>query len=202
MHAINNNLALVASALCSCPGDYSAAIGDAVAAGWDTDCNGATVGGLCGLTGMKSPDHWTRPWNGRIAVGLAGHSELRLDDDDDTLEIFIDEDFSGGDHQYNHNAFAYHVSLDSQAVDIGTDRRRLDLSEHVESRWQQRTDGIVWELAIGVYPERYQEDGSLGNTPVAPVAGKVIGLMLAYCDNDGSEFRENFVGKLVLEVLR
>ena len=118
---------------------------------------------------------------------------MRLDDDDDTLEIFIDEDFSGGDHQYNHNAFAYHVSLD---------RQPLDLSEHVESRWQQRADGTVWELAIGVYPERYQEDGSLGNTPVAPVAGKVIGLMLAYCDNDGSEFRENFVGKLVLEVLR
>ncbi len=31
--------------------------------------------------------------------------------DDDCLEIFIDEDFSGGDHQFNHNAFAYHMSL-------------------------------------------------------------------------------------------
>ncbi|MEM9301326.1 MAG: sugar-binding protein, partial [Pseudomonadota bacterium] len=26
--------------------------------------------------------------------------------DDDCLEIFIDPDFSGGDHQYNHNAWA------------------------------------------------------------------------------------------------
>jgi ADP-ribosylglycohydrolase len=79
VHAINN-LALVVWATCSCGGDFSAAIGDAVSAGWDTDCNGATVGGLCGLMGMTIPDHWTRPWNGRIAVGLAGHSELRLDD--------------------------------------------------------------------------------------------------------------------------
>ena len=31
--------------------------------------------------------------------------------DDDCVEIFIDEDYSGGDHQYNHNAFAYHMSL-------------------------------------------------------------------------------------------
>jgi hypothetical protein len=25
-------------------------------------------------------------------------------------------------------------------------------------------------------------------------AGKTMGLMLAYCDNDGSEIRENFIG--------
>ena len=29
--------------------------------------------------------------------------------DDDCLEIFVDEDNSGGEHQYNHNAFAYHI---------------------------------------------------------------------------------------------
>ena len=79
VHALNN-LALVVWATSSCGGDFSAAIGDAVAAGWDTDCNGATVGGLCGLMGVAIPDHWTRPWNGRLAVGLAGQSELLLDD--------------------------------------------------------------------------------------------------------------------------
>jgi hypothetical protein len=113
--------------------------------------------------------------------------------DDDCLEIFIDEDFSGGNHQYNHNAFAYHVSLDNQAIDIGTDQLPHSYPEHVESRWKQHDDRIVWELAIGVYPDRYQ-DGSLASTPVPLAAGKVIGLMVAYCDNDGSEFRENFVG--------
>lgn len=75
-----NNLSLVVWALCSSHGDFSAAIGNAVAAGWDTDCNGATVGGLLGLSGAPIPKHWTKPWDGRIGVGLAGHAELRLDD--------------------------------------------------------------------------------------------------------------------------
>jgi hypothetical protein len=113
--------------------------------------------------------------------------------DDDSLEIFIDEDFSGGEHQYNHNAFAYHVSLDNQAIDLGTDRQPRNYSDHVESRWKQHDDRIVWELAIHVYPDRYQ-DGSLVSRPVPLAAGKEIGLMVAYCDNDGSEYRENFIG--------
>ena len=75
-----NNLALVVWALCAADGDFGAAIGDAVAAGWDTDCNGATVGGLCGLAGMPIPASWTEPWNGRIGVSLAGHAEIPLDD--------------------------------------------------------------------------------------------------------------------------
>ena len=113
--------------------------------------------------------------------------------DDDCWEIFLDEDFSGGDHQFNHNAFAYHVSLDNQAIDIGTDEKPHNYSHHVESRWKQQGDKIVWELAIDVYSSAYV-DGSDNNTPTTLSAGKVMGLMLAYCDNDGSELRENFVG--------
>ncbi len=113
--------------------------------------------------------------------------------DDDCLEIFLDEDFSGGDHQYNHNAFAYHMSLDNRAIDIGTDRRPRDYSHHVESRWRQHGDTVVWELAIDVYTDAYEDDGE-ANTPVRLGAGKVMGLMVAYCDNDGSELRENFIG--------
>ncbi len=79
VHTVNN-LALVVWALLSRQYDYSAAVGDVVAAGWDTDCNGATVGGLWGLTGRPVPDHWTAPWQGRVAVTLAGVDELHLDD--------------------------------------------------------------------------------------------------------------------------
>jgi ADP-ribosylglycohydrolase len=73
-----NNLALVVWALLSHPDDFGAAIGDAVAAGLDTDCNGATVGGLWGLQGKPVPEAWTDPWRERIAVNLAGVGELRL----------------------------------------------------------------------------------------------------------------------------
>lgn len=75
-----NNLALVVWALCAAPDDFGAAIGDAVTAGWDTDCNGATVGGLFGLTGQPIPQAWTRPWAGRIGTSIAGMDEVRLAD--------------------------------------------------------------------------------------------------------------------------
>jgi len=113
--------------------------------------------------------------------------------DDDCVEIFIDEDYSGGDHQYNHNAFAYHMSLDNQAIDMGTDERPHNYSHHVESRWKQSGNKVVWEFAIDIYSDDYV-DGAEDNAPVALHAGKVMGLMLAYCDNDGSDLRENFVG--------
>jgi len=113
--------------------------------------------------------------------------------DDDCLEIFIDEDFSGGDHQYNHNAFAYHLSLDNQAIDIGTDRQARRYNHHVESRWRQDGDTVVWEVAIRIYADDYVDDAE-DNRPVALAPGKVMGLMVAYCDNDGSELRENFMG--------
>lgn len=75
-----NNLALVVWALLEHATDFGAAIGEAVAAGWDTDCNGATVGGLWGITGEPIPSSWTDPWNDRVGVTLAGFDELPLDD--------------------------------------------------------------------------------------------------------------------------
>lgn len=113
--------------------------------------------------------------------------------DDDCLEIFLDEDFSGGNHQYNHNAFAYHLSLDNQAVDIGTDKQARLYTHHVSSRWQQHGNKVIWEVALDVYNDSYVDDSD-DNVPVTLSAGKILGFMLAYCDNDGSELRENFVG--------
>ncbi len=77
VHTINN-LALVVWALLDNPTDFGAAVGEAVAAGWDTDCNGATVGGLWGITGQPVPGHWSDPWQGTVAVSLAGFDELPL----------------------------------------------------------------------------------------------------------------------------
>jgi hypothetical protein len=113
--------------------------------------------------------------------------------DDDCLEVFIDEDFSGGDHQYNHNAFAYHISLDNQAIDIGTDRQPRSYSDHVQSRWRQKEDKVTWEVAIQVYTDQYEDDKT-DNRPKTLAAGKIMGFMVAYCDNDHSELREHFIG--------
>jgi ADP-ribosylglycohydrolase len=74
-----NNLALVIWSFYSHLDDFGAAIGDVVAAGLDTDCNGATVGALWGLTGGAIPASWTRPWNGRVGVTLAGLDEIAVE---------------------------------------------------------------------------------------------------------------------------
>lgn len=78
VHTVNN-LAVVVWGLLSSVDDFGQAIGDTVAAGWDTDCNGATVGALWGLQGKPIPVQWTDPWQGRIGVDLAGIGELTLD---------------------------------------------------------------------------------------------------------------------------
>ena len=79
VHTVNN-LALVIWALLRHPDDFSAAIGDVVAEGLDTDCNGATVGALWALQGKAIPGHWLAPWDDAIGVSLAGQAVLNLED--------------------------------------------------------------------------------------------------------------------------
>ena len=85
------------------------------------------------------------------------------------------------------------MSLDNQAIDIGTDEQAHSYSHHVDSQWRQDGAKVVWELAIDIYTDEYA-DGASDNLPISLTAGKVMGLMIAYCDNDGSELRENFIG--------
>jgi len=115
--------------------------------------------------------------------------------DDDCLEVFIDEDGSGGEHLYNFNAFAYHVALDNQVVDIGPKGQALVLNGHIDSAWKRQSTppfDIIWELAIKVFPDSYSSQKQI--QPVTLEAGKQLGFMLAYCDNDGSSEREHFLG--------
>jgi hypothetical protein len=115
--------------------------------------------------------------------------------DDDCLEIFIDSDASGGIHQYNHSAFAYHIALDNQVVDVGDDQKPHLYNEHLVSRWQRQVDApntIIWEVAVKMYPNSFTDAKALA--PLKLNAKDVIGFMLAYCDNDGSEHREHFMG--------
>lgn len=119
--------------------------------------------------------------------------------DDDTLEIFIDADASGGEHTYSHNAFAYHIALDGNVADIGDTehdhKEVILLNEHVDSAWVRSAESpyaITWEVAMRVYPDSFTTSNEV--TPVALEKGMRLGFMLAYCDNDGSEEREHFMG--------
>ena len=112
--------------------------------------------------------------------------------DDDCLEIFIDENNSGGDHQYNHNAFAYHVALDGNVVDMATDKTGKLYNSHVASKRITTGNVSLWEVKILLYDDSYSDES--GGKPVKLIPHKKIGFALAYCDNDSSAHRENFIG--------
>jgi hypothetical protein len=128
---------------------------------------------------------------------------LKLYWDDDCFEVFIDEDKSGGNHQFNYNAFAYHVALDNQVVDIGENNKDgsanfVLLNDHISSVWKRSNvtpHAVIWELAIKIFDDKF-DDKKTDNSAsrVKLTTGKTLGFMLAYCDNDGSLEREAFIG--------
>ncbi len=116
--------------------------------------------------------------------------------DDDCLEIFVDEDASGGNHQYSHNAWAYHLSLDGKCVDIGPDTI-FRYYPHVDFKRITKGTSSTWELGISLYNDQYKEGNT--NAPVKLNSNKLIGFAIAYCDNDHSPERENFIGSTYVE---
>lgn len=115
--------------------------------------------------------------------------------DDDCLEVFVDEDASGGIHQYNYNAFAYHIALDGKVVDIAPDSSYQYFNDHCFVK--RRTEGrhSSWEVAIKIFDgKRYADHGE--NIAKSLRSGKQMGFMVAYCDNDHSPEREHFVGSV------
>jgi len=112
--------------------------------------------------------------------------------DEDCLEIFIDENNSGGNHQYNHSAFAYHVDTYGNVVDVTPDQNGKLYNSHVISKRNTKGNTTIWELKILLFDDTYVDDSE--QKPQHLLAGKEIGFALAYCDNDASEHRENFIG--------
>lgn len=78
-HTISNALIVVASLLYG-EGDYGKSICMAVEAGFDTDCNGATVGSVIGM--MHGIDiigkEWTEPTNGVLRTHIFGHERVEI----------------------------------------------------------------------------------------------------------------------------
>ncbi|MCK9208755.1 MAG: CBM9 family sugar-binding protein, partial [Salinivirgaceae bacterium] len=70
--------------------------------------------------------------------------------DDDCVEIFIDENASGGIHQYSHQAFAYHISPTMDAVDIGPDQKPHAYNPHVNGKVLKVENRYCWELAVTI----------------------------------------------------
>ncbi|MER7928210.1 MULTISPECIES: ADP-ribosylglycohydrolase family protein [unclassified Streptomyces] len=79
VHAIPNT-ALITAALTHADGDFTGSICRAVSGGWDTDSNGATVGGIAALvSGTALPDRWTAPLKNRLATSVGDFNGIGFD---------------------------------------------------------------------------------------------------------------------------
>ena len=126
--------------------------------------------------------------------------------EDDTFEILIDEDASGGIHLEDYNAFAYHIALDNQIVDIGPSANGDDVRprlypNHAMARWQRSSNSsnqLYWEVKIAVHDDSHVYGDDLSSR-VMLETGKNMGLMVVYCDADDSNGRQLFIGDTEVE---
>ncbi|MBQ3141503.1 MAG: ADP-ribosylglycohydrolase family protein [Clostridia bacterium] len=76
----NNNAALCAAALIYAKGDYEKAITIAVLGGWDTDCNGATVGSVMGaaLGTAGIGKNWSEPLHDQLYSQIPDYHPISI----------------------------------------------------------------------------------------------------------------------------
>lgn len=135
----------------------------------------------------------------------------------DIVEVFIDEDRSGGDHVFDdskgdaENAFSYHIAADAPAegevtntmvaADIaGTswgDRTTPNYADHFPAfAMKKNGDEYIYEFTMAVYSDQYDpSDKEASRVILEP--GKIMGMSVAYCDNDQNDGqRDNFFGSV------
>jgi hypothetical protein len=126
--------------------------------------------------------------------------------EDDLLELFIDENASGGNHQQGanaYNAFAYHISFGgTNVVDVGTNGQPRLFNHHLDYRIGNRdnADGsniYTWEVEMKVFDDTYNENITT-NVPVKLNDGKMMGFAVAYCDANQTNSREYFMGSMYI----
>ena len=145
----------------------------------------------------------------------------------DIVEVFIDQDKSGGLHVFDgigstgqqwgtnaENAFSYHIAADlGQQDQIMTNKTVCDIAgvswvdyyianykDHFpEFALAYKEGKYFWEFSLAVYNDTYQA----ADPEAARVLLKnddVLGLSLAYCDNDDPDEepkeRDNFIGSV------
>jgi len=127
----------------------------------------------------------------------------------DCLELFIDENASGGIRTSDggNNYFTYHMNFDGVNVADWIGSRNELRNSHFKYVINKNdiTHTYVWEIEMKVYDSSYP----LGSTPdISPVTlsnGKKMGFAIAYCDNDKDAHssiqaqtgdRDHFIGSM------
>jgi hypothetical protein len=131
----------------------------------------------------------------------------------DITEIFIDEDASGGLHMFDtdqqnaENAFAYHMyapfpdpgeATSELFVDDMAAGGRPNYASHFPefSKYCASDTSVVFEFSLIVYNDTYTENNK-DAARVQLIVNKVMGLSIAYCDNDDPDGqRDNMYGSV------
>ena len=116
--------------------------------------------------------------------------------DDDCIEIFVDENKSGGDHLYNFNAFAYHVSPFGDVVDNNATTAAL-FNKHLKMDVDTNGNIYTWEVALKIYNDKFDET-KLNLNRVNLTEGKIMGFSMAYNDSDNGTTRERMYGSQII----
>jgi hypothetical protein len=118
--------------------------------------------------------------------------------DDDCVEVFLDENRSKGDHEKNNNAFAYHVSIKYDAIDMDASGNGVNYKNNLKVIMDTTgTNTYLWEMAIKVYDSKFVMSNPEASR-VKLTAKKLMGFTIAYCDNDQTTARENFIGSMYM----
>lgn len=132
----------------------------------------------------------------------------------DIVEVFIDQNNSGGLHVFDgnakvgldwgsnaENAFAYHINVNEPmesetsrffvACDIDggnwDSKEIVDYADHFPEFAFRKIDGkYYWEFSLLVYSDSYNRKNPLDSI-VKLNEGNVLGFTIAYCDNDNKE---------------
>jgi len=128
----------------------------------------------------------------------------------DVVELFIDEDRSGGDHTSNNNAFAYHITsgnttTDYDAIDIFDSAPNapnwsggiyVNYKNHFpEFKRTNVGTKYTWEFSLMALTSNYTPTDNPTLFKSNLTVGKAMGLTMNYCDNDNSAVnpvRDNF----------
>ncbi|MDX2190248.1 MAG: sugar-binding protein [Bacteroidota bacterium] len=139
----------------------------------------------------------------------------------DVLEVFIDENKSGGNHLFDvsgnnaENAFAYHMMVNKPSVG-GMNANMTEACDLAGVSWGNYTvvgyknhfpdfsfrnkgnNKYIYEFSLKLYNDSFSGN-NLNASEVSLSQGKNIGLSIAYCDNDANDNqRDSFIGSVTV----
>ncbi|BCE02680.1 PKD domain-containing protein [Marinicellulosiphila megalodicopiae] len=116
----------------------------------------------------------------------------------DNVEIFLDENNTGGSHAYApsaSNAFAFHINRLEQAIDLHSGNQFFAEENQVLTRIaDQGNNKFVWEIRIALMDESF--DPSKSNFARNINESEVIGFTMSVIDSDQQGRRNSFLGSV------